>query len=257
MQGIQPDLALAIRSTPTPLDLGQKVGFAQRYWLARNPNHQDIYQQILPVNLRQPSARAEAAGPTAAVTTKMHTGTDIDELTARFARMEAHVANLFKKPYQPPRTSERSYNAKPEEKRNYDRYLTCYRCGEEGHMARNCQTETTRKATPSQRQQNRDGTYMMQTPSMVIREVYEDDDEEEEDVRYYPAIPGRKPGPKAKPYTRTTPARAKNPEVVITPKRKILKNEPEVIYEAPDFSQFDEPIKDQPMSESPARETPP
>ncbi len=31
MQGIQPDFAIAIRSTPVPLNLGQKVEFAQRY----------------------------------------------------------------------------------------------------------------------------------------------------------------------------------------------------------------------------------
>ena len=53
LQGIFPELALAIRSSPIALTLEQKVDYAHRYWTARNPGQQDVYQATLPNHLRK------------------------------------------------------------------------------------------------------------------------------------------------------------------------------------------------------------
>ena len=53
LQGIFSELALAIRSSPIALTLEQKVDYAHRYWTARNPEQQDVYQATLPNHLRK------------------------------------------------------------------------------------------------------------------------------------------------------------------------------------------------------------
>src|SRR5665213_1863518 len=53
LKGIFLELALAIRSSPIALTLEQKVDYAHRYWTARNPGQQDVYQATLLNHLRK------------------------------------------------------------------------------------------------------------------------------------------------------------------------------------------------------------
>ncbi len=44
MKGVHKQIALAIRTTPTVLDLTQKIAYAQRIWTTNNPNQYSFEQ---------------------------------------------------------------------------------------------------------------------------------------------------------------------------------------------------------------------
>ena len=83
---------MAIRSSPIALTLEQKVDYAHRYWTARNPGQQDVYQATLPNYLRKNNIPKTEPIPTEPPKAKKEK-ISIDELSERFARMEAHIAN--------------------------------------------------------------------------------------------------------------------------------------------------------------------
>src|SRR5277367_5434819 len=97
LQGLMPELVLTIRSTPTTLALEQKVDYAHRYWLVRNLGHQDVYQSMLPKHLRREELPKISLIPAAAPRKDK-----MDELCEKFAKMEAYIANLDRRPYRPP-----------------------------------------------------------------------------------------------------------------------------------------------------------
>ena len=53
MNGLHKEIAMAIRSSPTVLDLQQKVDYAHRYWIARNPNKNVILPEKLCTTVRK------------------------------------------------------------------------------------------------------------------------------------------------------------------------------------------------------------
>jgi len=245
LQGLMPELALAIRSTPTTLTLEQKVDYAHRYWLVRNPGHQDVYQSMLPKHLRREELPKISSIPAAAPRKDK-----MDELCEKFAKMEAHIANLDRRPYRPPQ----AYQAEPDRRRqgpyrqDPNRFMRCFTCGEEGHMSWECRAETNRKAMPSTRGQEEQGRRRyganMAQPGVTFTEIFSED--EGPDIAYYPAI--RKPGrPPKRPYS-------KEPE-----QSSSKHKDPVTIYKAPGFDEIDEladeeETRDIRMSESPSRE---
>src|SRR5665213_1867997 len=166
--------------------------------------------------------------------------------------MEAHIANQrIQRPYRPIQTYQADPDRRPRQgpfrQENPYRFLRCFKCGEEGHMANDCRTETNRQAMPSRRGQEetrrRDRAHMAQ-PDVTFREIFSSDDEGP-NVAYYPAI--RKPGrPSKKPYQKESQAGSSKGK------------EPVTIYKAPGFDEIDEltddDIPDIRMSESPSRE---
>jgi hypothetical protein len=65
--------------------------------------------------------------------------------------------------------------------------VTCYNCGEEGHIFRNCQSETRRRAQPS------NSNKRSEPHTNTIREIFTDE-ESEEDYQVYAAAPPKKVG---------------------------------------------------------------
>ena len=204
-----------------------------------------MYQALLPKNLQ-----SERTKPVPITPPKEKDA--MEELCKKFERMEAHLANLNKRPYRPPQAYQTEQYRRPmQEQPNPNRFLRCFRCGEEGHFAMNCQTETNTRAEPSnqgRRDQDRRRTGMnMAKTDVTFREIFEDEEDTPPNIAFYPAI--RKPGrPSKKPYNKEAEAGSSKGK------------EPVTIYKAPGFDEIDEladeDVPDIRMSESPSREVP-
>ena len=198
MNGLHKEIALAIRSSPTVLNLTNKVDYAHRYWTARHPNT----SVILPDKFRsRPGDRKiETIVP-------RREEPEMDQLTKQFAEMKLMIADLQRQIKQTPvqrfgvETTQRSNRDGYGEKRGP---IRCYRCGEEGHFSKDCLAETARVAQTSNRS-TKLGAHMA-TPIYEIREIF--DDFEDEPMEYYPAVTRRRPGrPPKQPtsYERPSP----------------------------------------------------
>ena len=268
MQGLHPELALAIRSSPMILNLEQKVDYAHRYWIARHPGDMPSAYRFEPKEQRREQeheekgyVRSSLIKPAQANWNRKKEDPAMEELVKKMERMEAHIADLSRnKPYRAPQAFQAESNRylprnEPWRRPDADRFLRCHRCGEEGHFARECQTETGRRAGPSMRSQDarndtrRNGANMAQ-PEVTFREVFEDSDDEP-DIAYYPAIHNKKVGrPPGSGKNQKRPYEKKGESSKIT--------EPVTIYKAPGFDEVDEleeeDTQDVRMSESPSRE---
>ena len=97
MNGLHKEIAMAIRSSPTVLDLQQKVDYAHRYWIARNPNKNVILPEKLRTTVRKydpkpTTPQNKYASP--ALRSPPVSEKDLNELTKKFTDMTAHIADL-------------------------------------------------------------------------------------------------------------------------------------------------------------------
>ena len=123
--------------------------------------------------------------------------------------MTAHIADLERK-LENPKPVQR-FSAQESRQR---KPVSCYRCGEEGHMSMNCRSETRRTAEPSNHTRNQ---------AAVVCEIFESSSDEEE---YYPAKGSRRPGRPKKilPYNKGDKGkrREQTPPVIITRRSREL-----------------------------------
>jgi dUTP pyrophosphatase len=265
MQGVLPKYSFAIRTAPATMTLNQRVEYAQKIWSAGKPigaTSIPLPRAVITTEASKPAERTPISE------TEPKADPVMDKLAEEFAKMTAHIANLEKRiNYRQPvqrfdqrRHSERS--AEREERTFPRRPPICYRCGEEGHLATDCMTETSRKAQPSnfaKRNSNRPrGSYVVQ--EALSEDDYDWNSEDEEKVLYVPALSNRKPG--------RPPKKGKTPYE--RPKRKTAFEEeasskPKETFEMPEFANpFDsqeesqpedmEEVTQPPKSESPSRE---
>ena len=104
----------------------------------------------------------------------------IDKLTQAMEKMSINLANLMRQQTPGPARIKR-FDQRQEVK------PTCFNCGEEGHYARDCQSETVRKAQPSHRTL-RQGTNVVGSFEFVEDDDWENSDEELDNlIEVYPA----------------------------------------------------------------------
>src|SRR3954447_2470255 len=233
MTGLHKEIAVQVRSSPTTLTLAQKVDYAHRYWVARNPAASVLSQTLAP-HLRRTFAESDEVpyvapdvknpGTWKPAQFRSPTERKLDELTEQMAKMSAHIMNQDRRGERRPPIQRFSAqpatgsNATPATCRRCNQQghwinqypepdkRTCFKCGEQGHIATWCRSKTNRPAQPNQqmRSQQQQGSNSRSMQSNVVnfdvREIFPDEDPTE----YYPAETRRQPGrprKNAAPYT--------------------------------------------------------
>ena len=263
MSGLHQDIADHVRTfgynTTT-----EKVALAQNYWLVRNPGMSNAsLAQILPRGLhRKLNPTTQMMQPTSATTnlfrepavvqTNMpRSDPGIDEITRRFAQMEAHIVDLEGKVqkkeggYRHDNTRG-TYTARAEFRRPYrdPSGITCFLCNKTGHMARDCTKRNWQDGRPST------GVNAMTEEGYEYEEEYES---EEEIIDIYPADtapPKRMMARRTQPYPRNKrpqtepvveiPVRAK-----VGPRHKPTNQEWEAAFDDAQRQQIDTKMTDQ------------
>ena len=208
--------------------IGEKVVLAQSYWLVRNPGMStNSLAQVLPRGLHKklnPTIpmiqQAQATTnlfrePAIVATPAAREDPGIEEITKKFALMEAHIMDLEGQVKN--RTGYRhdntrgAYPARTDNWRSMDKtYMTCHLCHQKGHFAKECTKRTWQDGRPT-------------TGLNVI--TYEDDEEDEDVVDIYP-VQGR---PIERARRTGTPYPKKRPQtepVVEIPTRTQNRNKP-------------------------------
>src|SRR4051812_21267713 len=154
----------------------------------------------------------------------------VDALTKAVEELSINIAQMKNEGRQP---RYRSYDAcdtraTPASGTNREP-VVCYNCKEEGHFARECQSESRRQAQPSNAAKKQDeARHVSINMARRYQEIFTDDDDEE---FIAPAVvvrrkPGCPPRNQAEPYLN---------KILTRPKEK----QPEVVYESPKFRDED------------------
>src|SRR3954470_1680147 len=244
MNGLHQEIALQVRSTPTPLTLEGKVSFANRYWSARNPTA-NVMQRILPESLRrnpmqqQPTVArtgndysSQRVMPPTVDWSKQGRQPDprVDALTKAVEELTINIAQMKSEGRQPRYRSYDTRDTRATPASGANRVpVVCYNCKEEGHFARDYQSESTRQAQPSNATKKQDDArHVSIHMAGRYQEVFTSEDDEEfiAPAAIAKRKPGRPPKNQAEPY----------------PKRILTRNkekQPEVVYEVPKFRDKD------------------
>ena len=105
IKGIHQEIAIAIKSTPEPLNLNQKIRYAQRIWSARNPTYSQAFRPIISPEPIAPPRNVLRRGeesrtirtdvPQVQVTPKED---PIDALTKQIAQLSINLLDMQKRP---------------------------------------------------------------------------------------------------------------------------------------------------------------
>ena len=219
MQGLLPKYAYAIRIAPTILNLNQKVEYANRiYTSGRTSGNTQVPVPLPPSRISvQPTTVAPIPLPAPPMNQPVApvpaTDPVMDRLAEEFARLTAHLVNRDRRNEQRrpvqrfnsdyPRRNEYQGGYRNQQNNNADRFLTCWNCGEEGHQARHCRTETSRQAQPS-------NATRRQANLMQPQEIFDSEDEWE-DYEAYIGKRGRDMEEEDGPQEESSRKRARTP----------------------------------------------
>jgi hypothetical protein len=190
VMGLRPSIANHVRLHAGD-DLDDKIEAAQKYWQLTFQNEQPVFE---PPSETQNRTLNKSQIKNNQVIKDTTLEKQVDELTQELAKLRILVANQGRPAKQP---SYRQFG-RPE---NIKTNNACFRCGEVGHFASECMTETEKRAQ-GRRQATNVATIRQH---QVFSDDSEEDDENEEKegftrVEAYPAV--AKPREKTSPYTR-------------------------------------------------------
>jgi hypothetical protein len=93
MKGISDKMAIAIKSSPMPLDIAGKVNYAQRMWTARNPTQSLAFKPLLtqerPVSIMKRPEISSMKAESSKITED-----PIEALTKQMEEMKLFMANI-------------------------------------------------------------------------------------------------------------------------------------------------------------------